>query len=58
MQRMTEERVPPAAGADGRHRIRPLALTVLLLAGFIGVLLFLALVVAPWAGAAGGCGGG
>ena len=56
MHRMVEERVPEAAGAGGRHR--PLALTVLLLAGFIGVVLFLALVVAPWAGAAGGCGGG
>jgi hypothetical protein len=33
-------------------------LTVALLAGFLGILLFLALVVAPWAAAAGGCGGG
>jgi hypothetical protein len=58
MRHMIEERVSLAAGAGGRHRIRPLVLTVLLLAGFVGVLLFLALVVAPWAGAAGGCGGG
>jgi O-antigen ligase len=58
MRYMLEERVWQAADAGGRHPIRPLALTVLLLAGFIGVLLFLALVVAPWAGAAGGCGGG
>ena len=55
---MTEEAVQQAADVGGRHRIRPLVLTVLLLAGFVGVLLFLALVVAPWAGAAGGCGGG
>jgi hypothetical protein len=55
---MTEGRVSLAADAGGRHRIRPLVLTVLLVAGLIGVLLFLALVVAPWAGAAGGCGGG
>jgi O-antigen ligase len=58
MRYMLEERVWRAADAGGRHPIRPLVLTVLLLAGFIGVLLFLALVVAPWAGAAGGCGGG
>jgi hypothetical protein len=58
MHHMLEERVSLAADAGGRHPIRPLVLTVLLLAGFIGVLLFLALVVAPWAGAAGGCGGG
>jgi O-antigen ligase len=58
MRHMIEEHVWLAAGASGRHRIRPLVLTVLLLAGFVGVLLFLALVVAPWAGAAGGCGGG
>jgi O-antigen ligase len=58
MRHMIEEHVSLAAGASGRHRIRPLVLTVLLLAGFVGVLLFLALVVAPWAGAAGGCGGG
>ena len=56
MHHMLEERVSLAA--DGQHPIRPLLLTVLLLAGFIGVVLFLALVVAPWAGAAGGCGGG
>jgi hypothetical protein len=55
---MIEERVSLAADAGVRHRVRPMALTVVLLAGFIGVLLFLALVVAPWAGAAGGCGGG
>ena len=55
---MTEGRVSLAADAGRRHRIGPLALTVVLLAGFIGVVLFLALVVAPWAGAAGGCGGG
>jgi hypothetical protein len=58
MRYMLEERVSLAADAGERHPIRPLVLTVLLLAGFIGVLLFLALVVAPWAGAAGGCGGG
>jgi hypothetical protein len=57
MHRMTEGRVSLAADG-GRHRIGPLALTVVLFAGFIGVVLFLALVVAPWAGAAGGCGGG
>jgi len=55
---MIEEGIPLSADAGRRHRIPTLVLTVALLAGFLGILLFLALVVAPWAAAAGGCGGG
>ena len=56
--RMIEEGISLSADAGRRHRIPTLVLTVALLAGFLGILLFLALVVAPWAAAAGGCGGG
>jgi hypothetical protein len=55
---MIEEGISPSADAGRRHRIPKLGLTMALLVGFLGVLLFLALVVAPWAAAAGGCGGG
>jgi hypothetical protein len=46
MRQMLVERISLDADAGGRHPIRPLVPTVLLLAGFIGVLLLLALVVA------------
>ena len=57
MRVMIDEGIAPGAQA-ARHRCRPLIVAPALLAAFIGLLLFLALVVAPWAGAAGGCGGG
>jgi hypothetical protein len=53
MHHTLEKRVSPAADAGERHPIRPLVLTVLLLAGFIGVLLLLALVVALTSAASG-----
>jgi hypothetical protein len=55
---MIEEGISLSADADRKRRIPPPVLTVALLAGFLGMLLLVALVVAPWAGAAGGCGGG
>jgi len=55
---MIEEGISLSANAGRRRRIRAPVLTMALLAGFLGILLFMALVVAPWAGAAGGCGGG
>jgi hypothetical protein len=58
MQRMIEESVAPTADGGRRQLARSLVLTVALLTGFVGMVAFLALVVAPWAGAAGGCGGG
>jgi len=57
MRVMIDEGIAPGA-QSARHRCRPLIVAPALLAAFIGLLLFLALVVAPWAGAAGGCGGG
>jgi hypothetical protein len=58
MRLMIEQAVAPSAQARSPHRFRPLIVTVALLAAFIGLIVFLALVVAPWASAAGGCGGG
>jgi hypothetical protein len=55
---MIEAGISPTADGGRRQLARSLALTVALLTGFVGIVLFLALVVAPWAGAAGGCGGG
>jgi hypothetical protein len=43
----------------GEHRgVREIVITVLLIAATFGIVLFVALVVVPSAGAAGGCGGG
>jgi hypothetical protein len=58
MRHMMEEGISLSADAGRRRKVRSLVLAVTLLSGFAGILAFLALVVAPWAGAAGGCGGG
>jgi hypothetical protein len=46
--------LPLGAGGEGQRRM----LTLVLFATAIGILLLQLIVVAPWAGAAGGCGGG
>jgi hypothetical protein len=58
MRHMIEEGISLSADAGRRRKVRSLVLAVTLLTCFAGILAFLALVVAPWAGAAGGCGGG
>lgn len=58
MRPMMEEGISLSADVGRRRKVRSLVLAVALLTGFVGILAFLALVVAPWAGAAGGCGGG
>jgi hypothetical protein len=55
---MIDEGITLSAGAGRRGRMRSLALTGALLIGFVGLLLFVALVLAPVVGAAGSCGGG